>query len=363
MNKEILLNIITGLDFIDNLYDIIRLVDPREKKVYSYFKPEKQISENLSVCYNVWEKDKICENCISMRAYNQNKTFVKIENTNDRIYTVAAAPVNTGESIMVIELLKDITNEGIIDITGMGSGEISKLISHRNILMVKDSLTRIYNELYIYERLPHELLKAKENSENHNTVLFRIKVKDIDSVNNAYGYDAGDFIIKEIAEIIKKMPKNREDCVSRYQGIEFILVMQNINENQAERICRHLDKDVSESEFIFNGKNIAVDISIGYTVLKADQTVGESIDNAGRNLYKTNYHIKINIGDNNELFQKAQLTPREKEVALLLLQGETNSDIAKILYVGLSTVKKHISSIFEKTKVKSRTEFISKVRS
>jgi hypothetical protein len=32
MNKEILLNIITGLDFIDNLYDIIRLVDPREKK-------------------------------------------------------------------------------------------------------------------------------------------------------------------------------------------------------------------------------------------------------------------------------------------------------------------------------------------
>lgn len=298
-----------------------------------------------------------------MRAYNQNKTFVKIENTNDRIYTTAAVPVNIDESVMVIELLKDITDDGIIDITDMGRGEISKLIGHRNILMVKDSLTRIYNELYIYERLPHELLKAKENRENHNTVLFRIKVKDIDSVNNAYGYDAGDFIIKEIAKIIKKIPKNTEDWVSRYQGIEFVLVMHKINENQAERICRQLDKDVSESEFIFKGKNIAVDVSIGYTVLKADQTVGESIENAGRNLYKTNYQIKINTGENNELFQKAQLTPREKEVARLLLQGETNSDIAKILYIGLSTVKKHISSIFEKTKVKSRAEFISKVKS
>lgn len=32
MNKEILFKIITGLDFIENLYDIIRLVHPKEKK-------------------------------------------------------------------------------------------------------------------------------------------------------------------------------------------------------------------------------------------------------------------------------------------------------------------------------------------
>jgi DNA-binding CsgD family transcriptional regulator len=59
---------------------------------------------------------------------------------------------------------------------------------------------------------------------------------------------------------------------------------------------------------------------------------------------------------------KFLLTEREKEVAVLLLRGHSNSEIAKDLFVGISTVKKHVSNIFEKTAVGSRAEFISKVK-
>ncbi len=66
-------------------------------------------------------------------------------------------------------------------------------------------------------------------------------------------------------------------------------------------------------------------------------------------------------GKNLEGFlQKYLLTQREKEVALLLLQGRPNGQIARDLYISISTVKKHIASIFDKAKVKSRSEFISK---
>ena len=48
------------------------------------------------------------------------------------------------------------------------------------------------------------------------------------------------------------------------------------------------------------------------------------------------------------------LTPREKEVAILVAKGETNNMIANDLDISPNTVKLHISSIFEKLGVKSR---------
>lgn len=57
---------------------------------------------------------------------------------------------------------------------------------------------------------------------------------------------------------------------------------------------------------------------------------------------------------------KYHLTTREREVAGLLLEGITNNDIAGRLFISIPTVKKHISEIFSKTIVKSRSEFLAK---
>ncbi|HXJ57382.1 MAG TPA: response regulator transcription factor [Verrucomicrobiae bacterium] len=48
------------------------------------------------------------------------------------------------------------------------------------------------------------------------------------------------------------------------------------------------------------------------------------------------------------------LTPRATETLLWLAQGKTNSDIAKILGITESTVKKHVQEIFEKLGVETR---------
>jgi DNA-binding NarL/FixJ family response regulator len=51
-----------------------------------------------------------------------------------------------------------------------------------------------------------------------------------------------------------------------------------------------------------------------------------------------------------------RLTPRETEVHELLAQGLTNEEIAKLLYISLSTTKVHVKHIFEKLGVRSRLE-------
>lgn len=54
----------------------------------------------------------------------------------------------------------------------------------------------------------------------------------------------------------------------------------------------------------------------------------------------------------------ATLSPREKEVARLAARGYSNAQIAEELFISVETVKRHMSTIFEKLKIKSRKELI-----
>jgi DNA-binding NarL/FixJ family response regulator len=51
-----------------------------------------------------------------------------------------------------------------------------------------------------------------------------------------------------------------------------------------------------------------------------------------------------------------KLTPREQEIALQLMEGSTNNEIATALFLSEISVKKHLTSIFRKFDVKNRTQ-------
>ena len=61
-------------------------------------------------------------------------------------------------------------------------------------------------------------------------------------------------------------------------------------------------------------------------------------------------------------FKKFDISPREKEVLLLILEGFSNKKICDKLFISLSTVKTHITSIFQKLNVKSRFELITYIK-
>jgi DNA-binding CsgD family transcriptional regulator len=60
--------------------------------------------------------------------------------------------------------------------------------------------------------------------------------------------------------------------------------------------------------------------------------------------------------------QKLNLSTREYEVLQLLAQGYSNAEIAERLFVSLSTIKTHVSNLFVKMDVKSRTQAIEKAK-
>jgi len=59
---------------------------------------------------------------------------------------------------------------------------------------------------------------------------------------------------------------------------------------------------------------------------------------------------------------KLNLTNREYEVLKLLAQGRSNTEIAESLFLSVSTIKTHVSNLFVKMDVKSRTQAIEKAK-
>jgi DNA-binding CsgD family transcriptional regulator len=65
-------------------------------------------------------------------------------------------------------------------------------------------------------------------------------------------------------------------------------------------------------------------------------------------------------GQSMKNYNAVNLTNREREVLKLLVEGASNEKIAQSLYISVATVKAHLTGIFEKLGVKSRTLAIVK---
>ena len=75
----------------------------------------------------------------------------------------------------------------------------------------------------------------------------------------------------------------------------------------------------------------------------------------------TEHTVAFTQSATNQMLPEA-LSPRELEVLVLIADGLTNREIADQLYIGISTVKKHIQHIYEKLHTKNRTSSVVRAR-
>ncbi|MGE5398628.1 MAG: diguanylate cyclase [Chitinophagales bacterium] len=363
INSKILAEgVLNDPSFVAGLYDYIRIVDPMHKTVESYHTGSHtlEIGRGEHGCFGLWNQGQACENCISMRAFNSGDTFVKIGCRGDKVFMATAVPVNKADSRHVVELLKDITHTGILDIEGKETDHIHKIIAKRNQTLVKDALTGAYNRGFIFERLPYDITRA--NKEGQPLTLVFVSINGFHTINDKYGVMAGDVVAREFVKTLKYYCGNSSDWCARYSEAEFIVVLDSTIEKQAYQICKRVAKKISQMTVSFEKRVIPVSADIGFYTMKSEPLTSQNlIDKARKGLYTTN---EIRSEDKSEareiVIRRLSLTVSERETALLLLKGLTNIEIAEQLFVSVSTVKKHISSILTKAEVRSRAEFIAK---
>ncbi len=138
-----------------------------------------------------------------------------------------------------------------------------------------DGHTGCYNKTFFNNALDLEVKKSKITGAPLSLVVF-----DLDhfkKLNDNYGHDAGDFVLKEIAGQIRAGGVRDQDIFARYGGEEFVILLPKTNLKQAFEIAERLRKLIENHEFNYEGNRLPVTMSVGVADYRQGVTTGTDL--------------------------------------------------------------------------------------
>ncbi len=156
----------------------------------------------------------------------------------------------------------DIIKIGSIALKYLPKGDPERLTYDKlNLEANTDKHTGCFNKTYFNNRINLEVNKCKVTGEPLSLVIF-----DLDhfkKLNDNYGHDAGDYVLKEMAQVIRGNGIRELDVFARYGGEEFVILLPKTNLKQSFEIAERLRKLIEGKEFLYDGKRLPVTASIG----------------------------------------------------------------------------------------------------
>ena len=124
-----------------------------------------------------------------------------------------------------------------------------------------DGLTGCYNKSYFNYAIELEVKKSKLLETPLSLVI--LDLDHFKAVNDNYGHDAGDSVLKDMAELVRKSGIREQDIFGRYGGEEFVILLPQTNLKQAYEIAERLRQLIGKYHFIYESRRIPVSASIG----------------------------------------------------------------------------------------------------
>ena len=143
-----------------------------------------------------------------------------------------------------------------------------------------DKLTGAFNREYFESH--YKLIINEYTKENHLLVFSILDIDFFKKVNDTYGHDIGDKVLKQFVQIIQNSSRN-DDLVIRWGGEEFILLLKINSIDNAKKVLENIRKTIAQTSF---EKVEHITCSIGATVYKENETIEDSFKRADKALYE-----------------------------------------------------------------------------
>ncbi len=170
----------------------------------------------------------------------------------------------------------------LMDITTLKEKE-----ANLEYLSYHDGLTDLYNRSYLEKEM------ARLDTERQLPVsLIMCDVNRLKLVNDTYGHNKGDELLKKVADILRDCTRG-EDIVSRWAGDEFVILLPQTEAEEAERVVRRIEKACEGVKL----EDIPITLSVGRaTRINMEEELEEILSRADERMYRD----KINRINNYE---------------------------------------------------------------
>lgn len=167
---------------------------------------------------------------------------------------------------------------------------INKIANFAN----RDFLTGVYNRRFFYSDVEEYVQVAEETNEPYAFAM--IDVDYFKKINDKYGHDGGDKVLKSIAKILNDNTKG-SDIVARFGGEEFCVVLKKINKEEAVKFFVNLRAKVAENKVTIKKEKVKVTISIGVSFGNGHCEIDDMLEACDSALYtaKENGRNRVEI--------------------------------------------------------------------
>lgn len=160
--------------------------------------------------------------------------------------------------------------------------KINFMYTQTKQMSVIDPLTKLFNRRHFDIEFEREYKRAKRYKSDLSFAI--IDIDYFKKINDTYGHSCGDYVLKESAYLIAQNFR-QTDCVFRYGGEEFAVILTETPKETACIPLERLRKKFEDYNFKFNGKDIKVTVSIGVSSNTTFENATEMFDDADKALY------------------------------------------------------------------------------
>ena len=257
------------MELYKKVFTVVRLLDKREFRLEENDNPGGDME--LCHCYDFWKKEKPCTNCIAARAFEEKSVRTKLEYLDSDIYQVTARYVEIDGQPYVMELLRKMDEEFLVDLENRD--RLMEKLSRYNEKLYQDALTGVYNRRYYEDRI-------KKMTASVGVAM--IDMDDFKIYNDTYGHNAGDLALITTVEAIRHCIR-KNDTLIRYGGDEFLLVLQGISETMFREKLKQIRTEIYNAN-VPTYSRLQLSASIG-GVMSAGRTVEETVMEADKFMY------------------------------------------------------------------------------
>jgi len=161
--------------------------------------------------------------------------------------------------------------------------KVSRALTTIERLAIIDDLTQVFNRRQMFKILDQQ--KALGDRGIHP---FSICIFDLDhfkNVNDTYGHEAGDIVLKSVAQEVHKNLRDI-DHIARYGGEEFILILTNSGSREAMICAKRIRTMARELVFDKMPPDFRITISVGVTKYQPSEPIQDAVNRADRALYR-----------------------------------------------------------------------------
>ncbi len=202
--------------------------------------------------------------------------------TSDAIYmfqNVTMFPLSspTGEVSKLCMLVYDVTDQALSKL------RVERLNDDLQQMSSVDGLTGLFNRRYWQERFDSHF-KLLRRRESISTALM-LDIDHFKKINDTYGHQAGDEVIKTLARVIQKSIRET-DLAGRYGGEEFAIILVDSNQSNAMKVADRIRRLAEAMAVEHEGQLIKFTVSVGISEYRTGITSNMVwLEQADRALY------------------------------------------------------------------------------